>query len=104
MRNDSEFYMANILISLTKFYLKMLFVIIINEWFDIFCLLYVFIFKILFCQLFLLGEYRDVILATLSYFHIYGMNTVINSSLTFGAKVITIPKFVPQMYIEKNTR
>ncbi|XP_067207404.1 uncharacterized protein [Linepithema humile] len=46
------------------------------------------------------SEHQDVIPAILPYFHIYGMNTVVNPGLTFGSKVVTIPKFVPQTYLD----
>nr|XP_012229595.1 PREDICTED: 4-coumarate--CoA ligase 1-like isoform X2 [Linepithema humile] len=46
------------------------------------------------------SEYQDVVPAILPYFHIYGMNGVVNSRLAFGVKLITIPKFVPQTYLD----
>ncbi|KAG5319628.1 4CL3 ligase, partial [Pseudoatta argentina] len=51
------------------------------------------------------STFQDVIPAVLPFFHIYGMNALIFPRLSFGAKIITIPKFVPETFInilEKN--
>ncbi|XP_011063256.1 PREDICTED: 4-coumarate--CoA ligase 1-like [Acromyrmex echinatior] len=44
--------------------------------------------------------FQDVIPAVLPFFHIYGMNALIFPRLCFGAKIITIPKFVPETFID----
>ncbi|KYN09238.1 PREDICTED: 4-coumarate--CoA ligase 1-like [Trachymyrmex cornetzi] len=44
--------------------------------------------------------FQEVIPAVLPFFHIYGMNALILPRLSFGAKIITIPKFVPETFID----
>ncbi|XP_018051119.1 PREDICTED: 4-coumarate--CoA ligase 1-like isoform X2 [Atta colombica] len=46
------------------------------------------------------GTFQDVIPAVLPFFHIYGMNALMFPRLSFGAKIITIPKFVPETFID----
>ncbi|XP_018306977.1 4-coumarate--CoA ligase 1 [Mycetomoellerius zeteki] len=46
------------------------------------------------------NTFQEVIPAMLPFFHIYGMNAQILPRLSFGAKIITIPKFVPETFID----
>ena len=39
-------------------------------------------------------------LAVLPFFHIYAMNTIMTSGLQYGVKVVTLPKFEPEMYVK----
>jgi len=51
------------------------------------------------------GTFQEVIPMILPFFHIYGLNAVALQNLTFGSKIITIPKFLPELFvnvIEKN--
>ncbi|XP_011629724.1 4-coumarate--CoA ligase 1-like isoform X1 [Pogonomyrmex barbatus] len=45
------------------------------------------------------STFQEVIPSVLPFFHIYGMNGVILQRLTFGSRIITIPKFVPEMFL-----
>lgn len=36
----------------------------------------------------------------LPFFHIYAMNTIMTLGLQHGVKIITLPKFEPDMYIK----
>ncbi|MEI3605907.1 long-chain-fatty-acid--CoA ligase [Pseudogracilibacillus sp. SE30717A] len=40
-----------------------------------------------------LEENREVVLGVLPFFHVYGMTTVMNLSIMYGAKMILLPKF-----------
>ena len=43
---------------------------------------------------------QDITLAVLPFFHIYAMTTIMIMSLRLGMKVITLPKFDPDLYIK----
>ncbi|XP_012538740.2 4-coumarate--CoA ligase 1 [Monomorium pharaonis] len=45
------------------------------------------------------STYQEVIPAVLPIFHIYGMNGMVFPRLAFGGKVVTIPKFEPQIFL-----
>ncbi|XP_039310924.1 4-coumarate--CoA ligase 2 isoform X2 [Solenopsis invicta] len=45
------------------------------------------------------STFQEVIPAVLPFFHIYGMNCVVLPRLAFGAKIVTIPKFEPEMFL-----
>ena len=36
----------------------------------------------------------------LPFFHIYAMNTIMTVGLQIGAKIVTVPRFEPEMYIK----
>ena len=50
--------------------------------------------------LFLTDTLQETTLAVLPFFHIYAMNTVMTLGLQIGAKLVTVPKFEPEMYIK----
>jgi acyl-CoA synthetase (AMP-forming)/AMP-acid ligase II len=39
------------------------------------------------------------VLSVLPFFHIYGFNGILNTSLFYGMHVVSIPKFTPEDYI-----
>jgi acyl-CoA synthetase (AMP-forming)/AMP-acid ligase II len=39
------------------------------------------------------------VLSVLPFFHIYGFNGILNTSLFYGMHVLSIPKFTPEDYI-----
>ena len=43
---------------------------------------------------------QEVTLAVLPFFHIYAMTTIMVLGLRTGMKIITLPKFDPEMYIK----
>src|SRR5690625_810724 len=43
--------------------------------------------------LYKLEDNREVVLGVLPFFHVYGMTTVMNLSIMYGAKMILLPKF-----------
>ena len=45
------------------------------------------------------GE-QEVTLAVLPFFHIYAMTTIMIMGLRLGMKIITLPKFDPELYIK----
>ncbi|XP_066601783.1 uncharacterized protein [Prorops nasuta] len=45
-------------------------------------------------------SYQEVIPAVLPFFHIFGMNVIMLTSLTKGFKLVTLPKFVPELFIK----
>lgn len=45
------------------------------------------------------GTYQEVMPAILPFFHIYGLNALVLPRLTFGGKIVTIPKFVPELFL-----
>lgn len=59
-------------------------------------------------QLYQLGTHEDTVkltpedtlLAVLPFFHIYGMVLLLELALWSGAKVVTIPKFIPDLYLK----
>jgi len=44
--------------------------------------------------------YQEITLAVLPFFHIYAMTTIMIMGLHMGLKVVTLPKFEPEMYIK----
>ncbi|XP_066275421.1 uncharacterized protein [Branchiostoma lanceolatum] len=42
---------------------------------------------------------EDCLIAQLPFFHIYGMVAVLSSSLRQGVKIVTIPRFEPELYL-----
>jgi len=46
------------------------------------------------------ADYQERILSVLPFFHIYGFNGILNTSLSYGLHMISIPKFTPESYIE----
>ena len=44
--------------------------------------------------------HQEVTLAVLPFFHIYAMNTIMLLGLRLGMKVITLPKFDPEVYVK----
>ncbi|KAL6429827.1 hypothetical protein ACFW04_007596 [Cataglyphis niger] len=46
------------------------------------------------------GTYQEVTPLILPFFHIYGMSAVVLSRLSFGTKIITVPKFVPETFLD----
>ncbi|XP_023703693.1 probable 4-coumarate--CoA ligase 2 isoform X2 [Cryptotermes secundus] len=44
-------------------------------------------------------ETQEVVLSVLPFFHIYGFNGILNTSLFYGLHVVSIPKFTPEDYI-----
>jgi acyl-CoA synthetase (AMP-forming)/AMP-acid ligase II len=42
---------------------------------------------------------QDVVLAVLPFFHVYGLTSILVSSLYFGAKIVTLPQFKPDVYL-----
>ncbi|XP_032691655.1 4-coumarate--CoA ligase 2-like [Odontomachus brunneus] len=44
--------------------------------------------------------FQEVLPAVLPFFHIYGLNGVVLPRLAKGAKIITIPKFLPELYLK----
>lgn len=47
---------------------------------------------------FILGDNQDIIPAVLPMFHIYGMTVNALKTLSVGCKMITLPKFTPDIY------
>ena len=43
---------------------------------------------------------EDVFLAVLPFFHIYGQVAVLFGGLSQGVKIVTVPKFDPEMYLK----
>ncbi|XP_070150446.1 uncharacterized protein [Polyergus mexicanus] len=46
------------------------------------------------------STYQEIIPLILPFFHIYGMNVVVLSNLAVGSKLITVPKFVPETFLD----
>ncbi|KAL6429826.1 hypothetical protein ACFW04_007596 [Cataglyphis niger] len=46
------------------------------------------------------STYQEVTPLILPFFHIYGMSAVVLSRLSFGTKIITVPKFVPETFLD----
>ncbi|XP_047471309.1 4-coumarate--CoA ligase 3-like isoform X2 [Penaeus chinensis] len=44
------------------------------------------------------GDHQEVLMGLLPFFHIYGMCVIMSSGLCRGAKIVTLPKFEPQVY------
>ncbi|KAK3908639.1 putative 4-coumarate--CoA ligase 3, partial [Frankliniella fusca] len=45
------------------------------------------------------GDVQDAVLSVLPFFHIYGFNTVLHTSILSGQHLIALPKFTPEDYI-----
>ena len=45
-------------------------------------------------------DHQEVTVAVLPFFHIYAMNTIMTVGLQIGAKIVTVPRFEPEMYIK----
>uniref|UniRef100_A0A1B6DDZ7 Luciferin 4-monooxygenase n=1 Tax=Clastoptera arizonana TaxID=38151 RepID=A0A1B6DDZ7_9HEMI len=45
-------------------------------------------------------DFQERVLSVLPFFHIYGCNGILNTSLVYGLHMISIPKFTPESYIE----
>jgi len=43
---------------------------------------------------------QEITVAVLPFFHIYAMNTIMTVGLQIGAKIVTVPRFEPEMYIK----
>ena len=50
--------------------------------------------------LYKLDENEEIVLGVLPFFHVYGMTTVMNLSIMFGAKMILLPKFDPETVLK----
>ncbi|GAB1860530.1 Probable 4-coumarate--CoA ligase 1 [Camponotus japonicus] len=46
------------------------------------------------------STYQEIIPLILPFFHIYGLNGVVLPRLAFGAKMVFIPKFVPETFLD----
>ena len=46
---------------------------------------------------------QECTVAVLPFFHIYAMNTIMTIGLHYGAKICTVPKFEPEMYLKAIT-
>jgi 4-coumarate--CoA ligase len=46
----------------------------------------------------------DVVIAVLPFFHCYGLQVILNTSLAFGATVVTLPRFELQTFLEAHQR
>lgn len=55
-------------------------------------------------MLLFLDDNQEVTIAILPFFHIYGMTTVMCTGLQLGLKLITLPKFEPEMYLKSLTK
>jgi 4-coumarate--CoA ligase len=51
-------------------------------------------------MLILLADHQDVLPVVLPVFHIYGFTMISMHGFMRGAKLITLPKFSPQLYSE----
>ena len=45
-------------------------------------------------------DHQETTVAVLPFFHIYAMNTIMTVGLQNGAKIVTVPKFEPDMYLK----
>ena len=45
-------------------------------------------------------DLQECTVAVLPFFHIYAMNTIMTVGLQNGAKIVTVPKFEPDMYLK----
>ncbi|KAJ9590144.1 hypothetical protein L9F63_016729, partial [Diploptera punctata] len=45
------------------------------------------------------SEKQDVVMGVLPFFHVYGLSCILLSSMYFGAKIITLPKFEPNLFL-----
>ena len=45
-------------------------------------------------------DHQESTVAVLPFFHIYAMNTIMTVGLQIGAKIVTVPRFEPDMYLK----
>ena len=45
-------------------------------------------------------DLQECTVAVLPFFHIYAMNTIMTLGLQIGAKIVTVPRFEPEMYLK----
>ena len=45
-------------------------------------------------------DHQETTVAVLPFFHIYAMNTIMTVGLQIGAKIVTVPRFEPDMYLK----
>lgn len=45
------------------------------------------------------GDHQEVLPCVLPFFHIYGLTVTLISKLAHGCKIVTIPKFTPELYL-----
>ena len=45
-------------------------------------------------------DLQECTVAVLPFFHIYAMNTIMTVGLQIGAKIVTVPRFEPEMYLK----
>merc|ERR1739848_824384 len=45
-------------------------------------------------------DHQECTVAVLPFFHIYAMNTIMTVGLQIGAKIVTVPRFEPEMYLK----
>lgn len=43
---------------------------------------------------------KEIVLSVLPFFHIYGFNGIMNTSMLYGLHLVTIPRFTPEDYIK----
>ena len=48
-------------------------------------------------------DHQECTVAVLPFFHIYAMNTIMTVGLHYGAQIVTVPKFEPEMYLKAIT-
>jgi len=46
-----------------------------------------------------IGDFQDVVPCVLPFFHIYGLTCILLCKLAHGCKLITLPKFAPDTYL-----
>lgn len=50
------------------------------------------------------ADFQEVFLVILPFFHIFGFNGLVLPQLARGSKLITIPKFLPELFIDVLTK
>lgn len=46
-----------------------------------------------------IGDHQEILLNILPFFHIYGFTCTLMSKLALGYKIVTLPKFTPETYV-----
>lgn len=46
-----------------------------------------------------IGDHQEILPSVLPFFHIYGLTACLISKLAHGAKLVTLPKFTPELYL-----
>lgn len=46
-----------------------------------------------------IGDHQDILPCVLPFFHIYGLTATLLSKLSMGSKLITLPKFSPDTFL-----